>query len=318
MAEAGATERGTPRRQLERTVKRALPGFAKPAVANLLRGYGMATSAIRPLPDFLIIGGKRCGTTSLFGALVQHPCVTPLFPSAVKVKGVHYFDREFARGAGWYRSHFATSPYRWVAERRARHPVIAGEASSYCLHHPLAPERAASLIPGAILIVLLRNPVDRAYSHYRARVRAGAEELSFDEALDREPSRLAGEEERLLTDPGYRSEAHEHRSYASQGIYLVGLERWMARYPREQLLVLRSEDLYQDPATVYAEVLRYLGLPRWIPPSFPTLNAGGGELLDPAIRERLTAYFAPHNERLAAFLGVDLCWESAVPPHQAQ
>ena len=127
----------------------------------------MATSALRRGPDFVIIGAKRGGTTSLYRYLHEHPSIQPLFPGRQHVKGVHYYDSNYERGLRWYRSHFPLEAGGRHLVRPARRPAIAGEASPYYLFHPLAAERLARDFPGVRIIVNLRDPVDRAYSHYK-------------------------------------------------------------------------------------------------------------------------------------------------------
>jgi hypothetical protein len=218
----------------------------------------MATTSWRPPPDFLIVGTKRGGTTSLHAYLAEHPGVLPLFP-APNAKGTYFFDEEFERGERWYRSHFPTARTRRRVARRTGDRVVTGESSPYYLFHPLAPERAKAMVPGAQIVVLLRDPVVRAYSHYRERMRHDTEPLSFVEALDAEEARLAGEEDRIRREPGYRSLAHRHQSYVAQGRYATPVARWLDAFG-DQVLVLRSEDLYADPQDVYDQVLRHLGL----------------------------------------------------------
>jgi hypothetical protein len=223
-------------------------------------------------------------------------------------KGAHYFDTNFHRGSAWYRSHFPTMLSRSVRARGGRR-ILAGEASPYYLFHPHAARRARRQVPQAKLIVLLRNPVDRAYSHFKERRRNGIETLSFEEALEREPERLAGELARVEGDPTYVSFAHEHFSYVSQGIYLPQLQAWMEHYPRERFCILRSEDLFSDPPGTYAAVLRFLGLGETDLKHYERFNFHTSEDMDPVTRERLAATFAPHNRGLAEFLGLDLAWD---------
>src|SRR5919201_6138602 len=180
---------------LQERLKPHIPTSARTVAKRALRGFAVATSPLRRLPGFLILGTRRGGTTSLFNYLLEHPSVAPLFPSAQNIKGVHYFDKQHAKGRAWYRSHFPTVIFSAFWRVRG-YRMIAGEASPYYLFHPWAPQRAHELVPHAKLIVLLRNPVDRAYSHYRERVRNGVEDLTFEEAIEREPARLAGELDR--------------------------------------------------------------------------------------------------------------------------
>ncbi len=216
-------------------------------------------------PDYLIIGTKRGGSTSLARWLVEHPDVAPLFPSREGRKGTYYFDVNYHRGSKWYLSHYPTKTSMALRERRAGRPQIIGEADPYHLYHPHAALRARTMVPDAKVIALLRHPVDRAYGHWGERTRNGVEWLAFPEAIEAEAARLEGEEQRMIDDPGYLSFAHQHYSYVDQGRYERGLERWMAQWPARQLLVLRSEDMYADPAAIYSSVLDFLGLASFEP-----------------------------------------------------
>ena len=199
---------------------------AKRLIKSALQAGCTATAPIRPLPDYLIIGGQRCGTTALHDHLARHPAI-----GAAHVKEVHYFDLNYERGERWYRGHFPNDVRRAVARRRTGVEMVCGEASPYYLFHPLVPERARALVPDARLIVLLRDPVARALSHYHHEVALGMEPLTFEEALDAEPERLDGEERRLVQFPGYASVAHQHHSYVARGHYADQLERWLGRVP---------------------------------------------------------------------------------------
>ena len=292
-------------RDVEKRGRDVVPRPVRDLAKHGLRTFGILTAPLRTLPDFLIIGTKRGGTTSLYNYLLAHPRVAPLFPAPQNIKGVHFFDTNFARGLAWYRSHFPTR----VARMASRRPWVVGEASPYYLHHPHAPRRAREVAPGARLIVLLRNPIERAYSHYKERVRNGSEPLNFQEAVAAEPERLAGEAERMRDDPAYVSFAHEHQSYVSQGIYLPQVQAWVSQYREDQFCVIRSEDMFADPVAVYRRVLGFLNLPLWEPPTFRRFNFHPSDSMPGSVREELTAFFAPHNRRLAEFLRMDLGWD---------
>jgi hypothetical protein len=252
---------------------------------------------LRSAPDFLILGAQRSGTTSLYRYLAEHPAIAP----PVR-KEIQYFTLHHHRGERWYRAHF---PVAGTNRRR-----LTFEATPYYLFHPLAPARAAAGLPDAKLVVLLRDPVARAFSHWQHSTARGLETLGFQAALDAEPERLADEQERLVADPSYRSDAHRRWSYASRGRYADQLERWLAYYPREQLLVLRSDDLYDRPADTHARVLEFVGLPPAPLDAYPryTRRASAGDMSDTA-RARLIADFGPHNRRLASLLGWDPGWD---------
>lgn len=289
---------------------------ARDAAKRALRRYGEITSGLRPGPDFIIVGAKRGGTTSLYNYLLEHPSIAPLFPARQRIKGVHYFDSEFARGGRWYRSHFPLSAGGRHIARPARAPGLTGEASPYYLFHPLAAERIARDYPGMRLIVLLRDPVERAYSHYKERVRHGAESLSFEDALDAEVARLRGEVQRIVSEPGYRSVAHEHHSYLAQGRYADMLPRWFGLFPCEQFHIVVSEEFHQYPARVVNDVWSFLGLAPAELRSRTRHNYHPAPDLTPATRRRLQHAFAAHNRDLEQMLGRSLPWPAApaAPP----
>jgi Sulfotransferase domain len=286
------------------------PGMVRRPGKHFFRGIGIATSGLRPLPDFLIIGTHRGGSTSLHAYLAQHPCVARKFPRVQHVKGVRYFDENFFRGVDWYRSHFPTVASRKYLQRRRGHPVVTGEASPYYLFHPAAAERAGRLVPHAKLVVLLRDPIERAYSHWKRERRDNKEPLErFEDAIAAEPERLAGEVERILNDDSYYSYAHENFSYITQGLYVDSLRKWLEHYPREQVYVEVSERLLQDPQRVYDDILEFLGLPPFRLRDVKLLNTNVTDhRLDAATRRELTARIAPHNRRLEELLGIELGW----------
>jgi hypothetical protein len=292
---------------LERPQRAALSGTVRAGAKRSLRLYGELTAGMRDLPDFMIIGAKRGGTTSLYNYLLEHPRVLPLLPSRQRIKGPHFFDSNFSRGMRWYRSHFPTAAYRRVRERDGQR-VVAGESSPYYLFHPLAAERAARLVPGTKVIVLLRDPVERAWSHYKERVRHGAEPLAFEEAIEREPERLRGEAERIVSEPGYLSYAHEQQSYLAQGRYLDSLPAWRDRFPPGQMLIMPSEELYADPQAALDRVTGFLGLPSWRLEDRTKHNYHPAAGMSEATRRELSGLFEQHNRDLAKLLDMRFEW----------
>jgi hypothetical protein len=270
-----------------------IPRPARVVLRNAVWTYGHATSFARTLPDFLIIGAQKAGTTALYAYLRRHPQI-----GGPAWKEVSYFDRHYRRGTAWYRGQF---PFR--SDGR-----IAGEASPGYLFHPLAPERVQETVPDAKLIVLLRNPIDRAFSHYHHEVALGREPLSFEDAIGAEPGRTHGEEERLMREPGYFSHAWWDYAYVARGRYAEQLERWFAVFPREQLLILATEELGADPAETYARVVEFLGLPPHGLASFPRIYEQSYAEMSPGTRERLAAEFDDANRRLYELLGRDFGW----------
>jgi Sulfotransferase domain len=289
--------------------RRAAPRPIQMGAKAAFRSMGFITARQRQLPDFLIIGTKRGGTTSLFKYLIQHPEVAPIFPSVQGIKDVRFFDSNFGKGVVWYRSHFPLRFHRLYAERVKKRRLVAGESTPYYLFHPHAAGRAYQVVPHARLIVLLRNPVDRAYSHYKDEVKTGRETMTFEEAIQQEPMRLKSEWTRILNDPGYRSFALEHHSYLAHGIYADQLKRWFSVFSPDQVAIFRSEDFYADPTNVYRQVLTFLGLTPWELPAYERYNFLPSADMNPRTRDELTRYFAPHNRRLHELLGVDMAWD---------
>ena len=263
-----------------------------------------ATRRARVLPDFLVLGGQRCGSTSLYTMLTGHPQVM-----AASHKEPHFFDRNHRRGDDFYRRLFPLRAHVRARERRLGGlPVVTGEATTYYLAHPAVPGRVAAMLPDVRLVAILRNPVDRAYSHYQLSVRGGWETLSFEDALAAEPERIAGEEQRLLDDPDFTGHSHRYHSYRTRGLYLEQLERWWAAFPTDRLLVLRSEDMFADQTAVYAELAAFLGLAPDDRRAFESRNRVSYSGMTDATRRELEAYYAEPNRRLEARLGRSLGW----------
>jgi len=250
------------------------------------------------LPDFVVIGAQKSGTTSFYHLLSQHPYVEP----AAK-KELHFFDIFFDKGVEWYRRCFPEP--KWRDGRR----TITGEATPYYLFHPHAAKRMAEVIPQARLIVLLRNPVDRAYSQYQQQLRRGFETLKFEEAIEAEETRLRGERDQMLEDEHYVSLTYQRFSYLSRGIYVDQLLRWSKFFGAEQMLVLKSEDFFERTPDTLKPVLHFLDLADWEPEAPEILKKGHYEQkMDPDTRRRLEDFFEPHNRRLYEYLGADLGW----------
>ncbi len=314
MAPLSADHRGTdPERGAGAGLGWRLRRPAVPAAKWALRQFGVLTAGGRVLPDFLVIGAKRGGSTSLYRNLVGTAGVLPLFPRPARIKGTYYFDIEYHRGERWYRSHFPSSAIRDQAAVLG--PVAVGEASPYYLAHPTAATRAAELVPTARIIAVLRDPVARAHSHYQERVRQGIETLpTFAAAIDAEAGRLEGEVERMQEDPGYVSWNHLNFGYLAQSDYAAGLRRWLVAYPADQVLVLCSEDLYRDDAGVLAEVRAFLGLEDRPTGETRQWNRTGSSDLDPGLAHELTERLAPSVQDLRALIDwPDDRWASTVP-----
>ena len=254
--------------------RRDAPQWVKDGGRALSRTAGRLSAGRRALPGFLLVGTQRAGTTSLFRALAEHPGAAP--PNFHK--GVHYFDVNYARGQNWYRGHF---PLRSPESR------TAFESAGYYMHHPLAPGRIAADLPGVKLLVLLRDPVERAYSAHKHELARGFEtEASFERALELEPERLAGEVDRIREEPGYLSHSHRHHSYLDRGHYADQLDVLFQLFGRDRVHVAFAEDFFTEPEPCYDAVAGFLGSPSWQPAAFERHNARPGS---PAARRAARA-----------------------------
>jgi len=268
--------------------------------------FRLLTGPIRLLPSFIIFGVPRCGTTSLYNYLIQHPSVEPAI-----AKEIGFFEANFDKGLKWYKQFFPTLLHRYNILKDFRSDFITGEATPTYINNPHVPERIKKCVPDVKLIVLLRNPVDRAFSQYFKIVKEGRENLSFEEAIRMEEKRIDGEFEKMIQNKNYYSMNYHNYSYLSGGIYVDKLKKWFEIFPKEQILVLRSEDLYEKPSLIYETTLEYLNLRKWKLKEYLKYNYyADQQKIGELIRKQLIDYFKPHNERLYRFLDRDFGWNN--------
>lgn len=284
---------------------KALPPSIKQAAQSVSVMVGQLTHSARMLPRFLIVGGQRCGTTSMYRALCQHPAVL----RAVLHKGVHYFDTGYGHGFNWYQGHFPLKAHaRWTARSVGTAPVTF-EASPYYMFHPLSAERISHDLPGVKLIVLVRDPVERAYSAHAHELARGYETEPFERALDLEDSRLEGEAERLVADPTYFSHNHQHNAYRTRGYYIEQIERLEQCVGRHRIHVVDSGEWFAAPETAFQAMLEFLDLPQHQDIAFDQHNARSRAPMRDSLRAELQEHFRPYDERLAQWLGWKLSWQ---------
>ncbi len=210
---------------------------------TLLQRFGPGpepTSSTRV--DFVICGTQKGGTTALDAYLREHPQVC-----MAERKEVHFFDDD---------AHFDGdepdyAPYHACFEPGRSHRLL-GEATPIYMYWRQAPRRLHAYNPDLKLIVLLRNPIERAYSHWNMQRTKDLEDLSFEDAIHAEQSRARA---------AWPSQNRLH-SYVERGFYLEQLRRLWAHFPREHVLVLKSEDLKRDPQATLDAVCDFLGVRR--------------------------------------------------------
>ena len=250
----------------------------------------------RAMPNFILIGAQKSGTSSMFSYLKQHPQILrPTF------KEPYFFDRHYHRGLGWYGGNF---PSRRTIERlndRSGQPHLTFEATATYVFDPNVPARIARDLKTRKFILLLRNPAERAISAYWHARRMGIENRTLAEAVESDMQRyraeMAGEK-----DGGPRP------SYLKRGLYREAVARWQSVFSPDDLLVLQSETMFADPGAVMVRVFAFLGLP--VPPhiDFTAQNVGGYDEKDEAVRGALAKFYQPHNARLCAMTGTGFTW----------
>lgn len=245
------------------------------------------------MPNTIIIGTQKSGTSALFHYLSSQDGVR-----VSNIKEVHYFDENFDKGLWWYRRHF---PF---VEKCAK--VILEATPHYSFYEPAA-QRIAGLLPKSKLILLLRNPVDRAYSHYQMAKSEGYETSgSFEEALARESQRLS-----MSNDSQQPSDQEIFRrdfSYVERGKYVEQVQRFLNHFDRRNLLVVDSDSLFRNPMKELVVVHGFLGIEAAKFPTFEKRNAGRYSPVRPDTYSRLSSYFRPYNEQLSELLNQEFDW----------
>lgn len=261
---------------------------------------GRRTAGWRSYPDFLLIGAQRCGTTSLFRALNQHPeTIRPNFH-----KGINYFDLNYQKGAAWYRGHFAVRGLRGASQG---HKKLQFEASGYYMFHPLAVARIATDLPDVRLVVMLRDPVERAYSAWKHELARGFETKGFATALALETSRLEGEADRMIAESSYQSFSYRHHAYRSRGEYVDQLENVLSFFARDQLHVMYSEEFFAHPEREFTRLTEFLEVapPRKV--IYERHNARPGSSMPPQ-GEQLRRHYADQVSGLTRLVGAEPPW----------
>ena len=237
-------------------------------------------------PSFIIIGAGKCGTTSLYQYLSQHSQVL----SPIN-KEINFFNFNFEQGADWYLAHFPSLP--------DNQNFITGEASPSYFSYLHTDRRIHSLLPQVKLIILLRNPVERAISHYYHRIREGSEKNSLEVALNSELS---------LIQKASIPELSYLRGYLGISMYVYKLKRWLSLFPQEQILILKSEDLYQNTTKAMAQVYSFLNLPPQSLVKYPKHNSGSYKLKNEPLKAQLQTFFKPYNQQLENLLQREFNW----------
>lgn len=262
--------------------------------SNFAFKYRQLTWKQRALPDFIIIGAQKAGTSSLYYYLSQHP---QLF--AALQKEVKYFDTNFRKGLPWYHAHF---PLKKAMGENGR----VFEASPQYIFNPSSSRLIHDIVPRVKIVALLRNPADRAVSHYFHEKRRNREPLSIYEALEKEDARLKD----VIEKEDYENEIFRYYSYKTRGLYKVQLERYLKYFSRDQILVLSSEGFFSQPDVCLKRVFEFVGVDRdYQVKDLSPKNVGSNRsIVESDVYDQLCNFFQPYNQELYELTGEDYCW----------
>ena len=272
-----------------------IPTFLKPPLKKGLKLYRKIFSPFRVLPDFIIIGAAKCGTTSMFHYLMEHPNIFPPLndEGTRKFKEIRFFDNNYNKGILWYKSHFPSILNKFFIKQICRKKFITGEGSPSYIYNKNVPKRVFQVNPDMKFIVLLRNPVERALSHYNFQVERKKENVTFENALKMETKRLQ--------DTNYIWSGLDFSGpYLSAGYYANQLEEWFKLFPKEQFCIIESSELFSDPQKIYDLIIDFFNLPKFKLKQFKihTQTQYYSYEINEDLRDELIKKFKPHNERL--------------------
>ena len=259
------------------------------------------TSPFRVLPDFFVIGPGRTGSTSLYHYLDQHPSLSK---SAYDELG--FFDVNFHLGLHWYRSLFPSIFTKYRIKSKTNFFMTYDVTPSY-IRRPWNARRIKNLFPNTKLIVILRNPVDRAYSHYKLLNRVFGEVRSFDEIIKEEMNNISKWNVDSKDDNYFATKVE--KSILARGFYAEQLSIWFELFSKNQILIVSSEKLLSDTKNTVNDIFKFLNLPQFKIPNTEKVNVSPPSKMNPETRKLLIDFFRPYNQELDKFLNLDFKWD---------
>jgi len=268
---------------------------------SLKKFYRNLTSSSRVLPDFIIIGAGRAGTTALYTYLIQHPSIiTASTDNDEPVADLHFFEYMISDKISWYKSHFP---------RKSKNSFVTGEFTSTYMYHKNVPERIFNLIPKIKLIVILRNPIDKAYSTYNQQSHFNEVTSSFEETIKAEFARIDLNKNHIeYTNNNPNFDNYVEYNIIRHGIYFNYLEKWLKIFPKKQIFVVDSNELENFPQQTLNKVFEFLNLSPHEIPNLAKVNVGKYSPMTESTRESLIEFYKPHNAKLNNLLGTNFDW----------
>ena len=261
------------------------------------------TGFIRVLPDFLVIGAKRCGTTSLYRHLPEHQCISRSLRD-----NIGFFNDNYHLGINWYKSLFPTIFYKKKMESKNKHCLFFDVTSGY-MEEELTAKNVHEVNPNQKIIVILRNPVDRAYSHYHVNVKEKSEKRSFEDAVFEEMNRIKSERIIQNKNKNLRVFTPNNIHYLKKGFYALQLKSWFKIFPREQILVLSTEEFQEDQNLIYKKIFDFLNIPNMKIKSTEKMEKGNYIPMKHDTRNLLLDYFRQYNHELFEFINSEFDWK---------
>jgi len=267
------------------------------------RFYYNTLGSFHVLPDFLLIGAARSGSTSLYQGLVEHPNI-----HTSKTKEIQFFGTKYPRGINWYRYNFP-SKFKKFSAKIKKEKFITGEGTIRSLDYPHVPKLVKQIIPNVKLILILRNPIDRAYSNYNSAVKNKKMTLSFEDAIKTEEARIKGEMEKMKEDMNYISYKYSLNAFLNRGKYYFAIKRWMDIFPKNQFFIIKSEDFFENTKKVFDKLHEFLGVSKFDFNPDVIYNERKYTPMESKTRDELIEYFRPYNEKLYKLLDRDFDWD---------
>lgn len=258
------------------------------------RGLSGITASSRVLPDFIISGTVRSGTTSLYYNICEHPSVLP-----ADYDEIGFFDSNYHLGINWYRSMFPTEKEMERVKKETNF-AITGEDTPFYFWKKEAAERILKDIPNSKIIIIFRNPVDRAYSNYQLGIRKKTETLSFEDAID--------EEMNFLEKHSFRESVDRRRSYLSKGFYENQIKIWFNVFPREKIHILSTEDMQKNPEKTLLKIFQFLVIPNYTLKNPQKQKSSEYKKMDEKTRKILLDFYKPHNEKFFQIIQERFDW----------
>lgn len=252
---------------------------------------------LRKLPDFIIIGSQKAASSSLHHYLSLHTNIlTP------PIKETQFFNMNYDRELNYYKSIFPV---------HKRDKLVFESISDY-LSHPLAPKLCHKFLPNIKIIVTLREPVSRAFSHFNFVKNYEGEplDMSFEEAISLEEKRIESALNSIESNRYYSAAALSRYGYKRNGEYAKHIKNWLKYYPINQFKFVDFNNIKTDLNIVMTELSEFLNIPYEGVVIKKIQNKSRYNIkLNPNTKEKLTSYYSRQNKELFSIIGQNLYWD---------